>query len=140
MNFFDKNYIWIKSSVNLKGPPKWNPQTAFRAPHTTVQIAAWSPSQTSLIGKIGLVTIIITNGQSCIRWNRGRRFVVFLIPKLRYYMNLQKRVITLYLIFPSQLFIEQQNVIFERVLSPIDNHCLKTYFWSSINNISIILF
>ena len=36
--------VWgevIKSSVNLKGNPKWNPQTAFRALHTNVQIAAW---------------------------------------------------------------------------------------------------
>ena len=38
--------FYIKSSVNLKGSPKWNPQTAFRAPHTTVQIAAWSPNRT----------------------------------------------------------------------------------------------
>jgi len=32
--------IQIKSSLNMKGNPMWKPQTAFRAPHTTVQIAA----------------------------------------------------------------------------------------------------
>ena len=37
--------IQIKSSLNLKGNPMWNPLTAFRAPHTTVQIVAWSPNR-----------------------------------------------------------------------------------------------
>ena len=35
-----------RRSLNLKGNPKWNPQTAFRALCTTVQIAAWSPNRT----------------------------------------------------------------------------------------------
>ena len=38
--------IIIIISLNLKGNPKWNPQTAFRALCTTVQIAAWSPNRT----------------------------------------------------------------------------------------------
>ena len=43
--------LQIKSSGDLQGNPKWNPQTAFRAICTTVQIAAWSPIQCTVVNR-----------------------------------------------------------------------------------------